>query len=403
LRVKLEQRLNERLDDSRSAGLLRMPAPYDGDVARPTSHGRSILSFASNDYLGLASSVALRTAVAEAAMRHSGPGSSRAVAGTTLAHRTAERALAGHVALAEARLFTSAYSANVAVLGSLLGAGDLILSDELNHASIIDGCRLSRARTVVYRHGDLDHLTWLLREHAHTARVTAVVTETVFSMDADLADVRALRRLTHDHDAALIVDEAHALGVVGELGEGSCAASGVAPDVLVGGLGKAFGLSGGFVAGPGVIGPAIDNFARPMLFSTAILPAIAAAVPQATEMLRGASTARRRLQGHVTTIRAAAARGGRVLGSSTAPFVPVVIGDPVAAVRLSSEMRERGALVPVMRPPTVPAGTSRLRWSATASHNPEEVAQACDIFLECTTALLGSDGQREHQSEAAQR
>jgi 8-amino-7-oxononanoate synthase len=354
--------------------------------------------------LGLAQHPQLRGALSEACARHGGAASSRIVAGTAAAHVDAERALARHVALDDARVFSSAYAANVSVLGSLFGPADLIVSDALNHASIIDGCRLSSARVLVFRHGDLEHAEWLLRTHANEARVTAVVTETFFSMDGDIADVAALRRISSEHGAALIVDEAHALGVVGPRGEGVCAARGVSPDILIGGLGKALGLAGGFVAGSETVAHALDNFARPLLFSTALFPAIASAVPVAIDLVVGAEAERARLQRHATTIRAAATRvGWPVLGTAASTIIPVVAGAPEVAVELSSAMRSRGFLVPAMRPPTVPVGTSRLRWSPTAVHEAHEVARACEVFAELARPPSPPHRDREHESNAAQR
>ena len=401
--MKLDDHLRALVDAAAASGLLRSPSTYDGPVSHPQLAGRTHVSFASNDYLGLAAHPRLRESLSQAAAQLGGPASSRVVAGTSSAHRCAEAALAAHAGHADARVFSSAYAANVAVLGSLLGPPDLILSDELNHASIIDGCRLSRARVMVYRHADPDHLAWLLRQHAASARVTAVVTESVFSMDADVADVEVLRRLTDEHGAALVVDEAHAFGVVGARGEGVCGSRGIAADVVVGGLGKAFGLAGGFVAGSAALTRAIDNVARPFLFSTAMLPAVAATIPLATELLRGASTERARVLSHVAMIRdAAAGLGWRALGSPLAPIVPVVVGTPQAAVELSQALRARGFLVPVMRPPTVPVGTSRMRWSATAVHTEHEVRAACDAFGELAAQTLPADRQRDHQASAAQ-
>jgi 7-keto-8-aminopelargonate synthetase-like enzyme len=321
------------------------------------------------------------------------------VVGTSSAHRDAEAALSDLVAQPSVRIFSSAYAANIGLLGSLFGAGDLLLSDSLNHASLIDGCRLSRARTEVYRHGDWDHLRYLLEQHAHTARVTAVITETAFSMDGDVLDVGAIARLTQRHGAALVVDEAHALGVIGPAGAGVCAMAGVRPDVLVGGLGKAFGLTGGFLAGSAVLGRAIDNFARPFVFSTAILPPIAHAIPVATSLLRTADAERGRLARHAHRLREAGRQlAFPVLGNAPGAIVPLVLGGAEEAVRASGALRDEGFLVPAMRPPTVAAGTARLRITPTASHSDDDIDRLCAALRR----VLGSPRERDHQGERDQ-
>ena len=206
--MDFETHLQARLARVEARGLLRSPPLVESVGAHALIDGRRLVSFASNDYLGLASDVTLQAALATAAATRGGAGSSRAVAGTHEAHCVAEQCLAELVRLPAARLFTSAYAANLGALGGLFGDGDVILSDSLNHASIIDGCRLSRARTLVYRHGDLEHLASLLEAHRAVSGVVAVVTETVFSMDGDIADVPALRRLTRARRAALVATAA---------------------------------------------------------------------------------------------------------------------------------------------------------------------------------------------------
>lgn len=378
--MDFETHLDGMLRTAEANGLLRSPIGYETQGTRVSDGVQTLISFASNDYLGLAHHPALRAALAEGATALAGGGSSRIVAGTSPAHRAAEDALARHVALADARLFSSAYAANLAILG-LLGDGDLVLSDALNHASIVDGCRSSRAHHVIYRHGDLDHLAQLLRQHRPSARVAAIVSETAFSMDGDLADIAGLRRLADEHDAALIVDEAHALGVLGPRGAGLCAEAGVTPEVLVGGLGKSFGLAGGFVAGSLSLGRAVDNFARTFVFSTAILPAIAHAVPTAVELLRAADRGRALVQGHASTLRLASRRAH---GRAPAAIVPVLVGAPAEVVGVARQLRTRGFLVPAMRPPTVPANTARLRITPTAAHTVAEV----DALAEALRAVV---------------
>ncbi len=357
--------------------LLRTPLAYESHGSSLAHEGHSLVSFASNDYLGLANHRELRQALALGAERCAGPGSSRVVAGTCLAHREAEAALAAHVHLPAARLFSSAYAANLGLLGSLFGPGDLLLSDSLNHASLIDGCRLSRAHVKVFRHGDMDHLGELLRAHRSSASVAAVVTETAFSMDGDVADVGKLRRIASEHACALVVDEAHALGIMGPRGVGVCGQAGVRPDVLVGGLGKAFGLVGGFVAGSTSLARALDNFGRTFVFSTAILPAIACAVPTSVHLVQQAVSERALLHAHANTLRDAVRLAGCGSGQPPAVIVPVLLGSPDRAMQATARLRARGFLVPAMRPPTVPVGTSRLRITPSALHTQAEVTALC--------------------------
>lgn len=376
--MDLETHLEALLADAESRDLLRTPGTYEPRAESVVAAEGPLVSFASNDYLGLAHHPQLREALAEGALTAAGAGSSRLVAGTASVHRRAEAALAAAVGLPGARLFSAAYLANVGLLAGLFGLPDLILSDALNHASLIDGCRLSRARTLVYRHGDLDHLSALLRAHRSSARVAAIVSESAFSMDGDIADVAALRRIASQHSAALIVDEAHALGVLGPRGAGVCAGAGVSPDVLIGGLGKAFGLAGGFVAGSVSLVRALDNFARTFVFSTAILPAIAHAVPTSVQLLEASDAERKTLQVHAGRVRATArALGLSALGAEPGVILPLVLGSPEDAVRASAALRDRGFLVPAMRPPTVAAGSARLRITPTSSHSEGQLIAFC--------------------------
>lgn len=395
--VDLETHLRELLARADANDLLRIPTTYDPRPGgRVRAAEQALISFASNDYLGLAEDPRLQGALAEGARLAAGAGSSRAVAGTFPAHRKAEAALAGWIGRPSARLFSSAYATNLGVLGGLFGRGDLLVCDALNHASLIDGCRLSRAEIRVYPHGDVAAAAQILAEHRRSARLAAVVTESAFSMDGDLADVAGLAAVARAHDAALVVDEAHALGVLGPAGRGVCAQAGVVPDVLVGGLGKSFGLAGGFVVGTETLGRALDNFARTLVFSTAILPAIAHAVPCAVELVAHAEGPRAALQRHAGTLRdELRSRGLHVVGAAPAIIVPVLVGEPQRAMAVAQGLRERGLLVPAMRPPTVPAGTSRLRITLTAAHAESDVRALARALIE-----VASPGDDDHRDQA---
>ena len=260
---------------------------------------------------------------------------------------------------------------------ALAGPADLIVSDALNHASLIDGCRLSRARTAVYPHGDARAARRLLRAGRRGFRRRILVTESLFSMDGDLAPLAALAEAAADTDAILVVDEAHALGVLGPGGRGLSASLGVVPDVLVGTLGKAFGTAGGFAAGPPSLREVLVNRARTFIYTTALPPPIAAAAAAALNLMQGpeGEVRRRALDGH----RLAFAEGLNGLGLQTeappGPIVPVMLGSEARALAVSSTLRRLGIFVPAIRPPTVPAGTARLRVTLSAAHTPEDVRQ----------------------------
>ncbi len=372
---RFDENLRARLAELESASLLRTPLEVRGATApRIDVDGRPVLAFSSNDYLSLAGHPALRAALAEGArVWGAGAGASRLISGTQSPHREAERQLAAHVGLPRALLFGSGYAANVGTTQALVGREDVVLSDELNHASLIDGCRLSRARVLVYRHADVDHVASLLAEHRRHHRSALIVTDALFSMDGDLAPLADLRALADLHGAGLLVDEAHTVGVLGEGGRGACAQLGVRPDALVGTLGKALGLAGAFVAGSAELVRWVENRARSFVFSTAMPPAIAFAVPGALELARAADEGRARLLRHASAIRAVAARVGAPAPRAEGPIVPLIIGDPAATMAVSRALLERGFHVQGIRPPTVPPGTSRLRIVPQAGHTDADV------------------------------
>lgn len=352
-----------------------------GPIVR--SEGRDLISLASNDYLGLARDPAIAGAVAEGARRWgSGAGASRLVTGHLRVHREAEEALAGWLQMPAALLFASGHAANLGALQSLLEEGDLVLSDALNHASLIDGCRLSRARVLVYRHRDLGHAEALLREHRDSARAAMIVTDALFSMDGVPAELVGLRRLADRFDAALMVDEAHSLGTVGPAGRGLAASLGVVPDVLVGTLGKSLGLAGAFVAAAPEIVDVLLNRARSFVFTTAIAPPLAAAVPVAVTLARTGEHLRRALEARSRQLRAGLRALDWPVTSGEGPILPIVLGSADAALAAADALDRRGVLVRPIRPPTVPAGTSRLRVTVSAAHDEATIARALAAFAE---------------------
>jgi len=352
--------LDEALERARANDLLRERS------VPPTATG---LSFCSNDYLALAAEPA------PASPR--GSGASRLVGGDRAIHAELEAAAASLVGLPAALAFTSGYAANVGVVSALAGPGDLVVSDGLNHASIIDGARLSKARVVIVPHLDLAAAENALRGRREARAF--VVTESYFSMDADSPDLVALRRVCDAHGAALVVDEAHALGVLGPEGRGLCAEAGVAPDVLVGTFGKAFGAGGAFVAGCPALVAWLWNRARSFVFSTGLSPATAHAALAGMRQAEAEPERRRRVLSAAGQLRAGlAALGLRVLGHG--PIVPWLIGEPGAAVRVAATLRELGLDVRAIRPPSVAPGTSRLRLTVTAAHRSADVEHALAVI-----------------------
>lgn len=369
------------LDD---AGLRRstrvLPGPR-GPVAR--IDGREVIVLCSNDYLGLASHPALAEAAAAALAHHGvGAGASRLISGTSDLHVEAERALADLLGAEAALLFSSGWAANVSALDALFGRADVVFSDELNHASLIDGCRLTRAAVHVYRHRDLDHLDALLRAERGRHRLAAVVTDAVFSMDGHRADLRGLRALCDRHDAALYVDEAHALGVIGPAGRGLCASEEVTPDLALGTLGKALGAAGAFLAGPRPTIDLLQGTARSFVYSTAPPPAVVAAATRAVALALGADDRRARLASHTERLRAGLRADGWRVPDGDAPIVPVLVGDPTRATALSAALLERGVLATAIRPPTVPDRTSRLRLVPTAAHEEHHIEHVIGAFAD---------------------
>lgn len=354
--------------------LLRRPRTVQRQsTVRATVDGLPAILFCSNDYLGLSDHPALGDALARgAAELGAGTGASRLISGTHPAHLDAERKLAALVDRPAALLFSTGYAANVGALPALLGRGDLAFSDRLNHASLIDGLRLSRADVHIYHHGDVAHLRELLARHRGEGRRAWVVTDTIFSMDGDVAPLRALRSACDEHGAGLYVDEAHAIGVLGG-GRGLCAETSVVPDALVGTLGKAMGVAGAFVAGTAELRTLLENRARSYVFSTAPPPALTEAIRVGADLLLGADDARRRLLAHAERIRGALRSRGWTVPEGRAPIIPVLVGDAERAMRLSDRLLERGFFARGIRPPTVPDGTSRLRIVPTAAHEDEHV------------------------------
>lgn len=349
-------------------GLLRTPPA-------PLAEGTALLNLCSNDYLGYASEP-----WPEGLVGHSGAGASRLVSGNVTAHEAAESALASWLGTESALLFSSGYAANVGAVAALAGRGDVIVSDALNHASIIDGCRLSGAEVRVIPHLDLAAAEAALAG-ARGARRRWVVTESYFSMDGDSPDLVGLRAICDRHDAALVLDEAHVVGVLGPHGRGLAAESGVIADVLIGTAGKSLGLHGAFIAGSPELRLWLWNRARSFVFSTGVSPVLAAALTHRVSQVSADAAGRLRLEARGAQLRAGlAALGVPGLVGGRGPVLPWVIGGSAATIERSRQLRAQGILVQAIRPPTVPGGTARLRITVNARLTSEDIERALAAF-----------------------
>jgi glycine C-acetyltransferase/8-amino-7-oxononanoate synthase len=308
-----------------------------------------------------------------------GAGASRLISGNMKPHRRLEERLAAFEGYEAALLFGSGYLANTGAIAALARRGEVVFSDELNHASIVDGCRLSRAETFVYRHGDVEHLAWGLGEAE--GRGSLIVTDGVFSMDGDLAPLADLVRLARRHDCRLMVDEAHATGALGPGGRGSVAAAGLSGevDLVVGTLGKALGSYGAYVCASRELVEYLLNTARSFVFSTAPPPPVVAAALAALELLEAHPDRVERLRSNAAVLREALAEEGLAVGGAGTQIVPVGVGGAARTMELCERLLERGVFAQGIRPPTVPDGSSRLRFTAMATHRPAELRQAARL------------------------
>ena len=303
-------------------------------------------------------------------------------------HRQLEERLAEFEGSEAALLFSSGFAANMGAIAALAGPGDVVYCDRKNHASLWDGCRLSRADVRVYPHRDCRRLASLLEE-SHKYRRRLIVTDSLFSMDGDLAPLAELADLAAAYDAMLLVDEAHATGVFGQRGRGVAEHLGVEHRVpiRIGTLSKAIGSVGGFVAGSRPLIEWLVNRARPYVFSTASPATVAAAALAALDIIRDEPQRRRGLLARAASLRAELARQGWNTGASASQIIPLIVGDPERAVDLSSKLRDRGLFVPAIRPPTVPEGEACLRISLTAGHTEEMIARLLEAFVGCVKRI----------------
>lgn len=388
-RATLDLRLGAELQRIREAQLYRVRRAVDGaHGVEIVVDGRPCLNFCSNDYLGLASD----PRVAEAARRslsQSGTGSGAAalVSGYNREHRALEEELAAFLGRPRTLLFSTGWAANLGVLRALLGKGDTLIADELNHASLIDGGRLSGAQYVRAAHANLSDYERALAPSR--SGETLVVSDSVFSMDGDLAPLKELAALSAAGNATLMIDDAHGLGVLGDDGAGAVSAAGLSVNdvpIYVATLGKSLGAAGAFVAGSDNLIEYLIQRARSWVFSTAPPPAIAAAARAALKIVQAEPQRRAQLFANIKRLRDGAAQLGIGLGNSATAIQPLIVGDEGRALALSRALYERGLWVAAIRPPTVPRGTSRLRITLSAAHTPAQIDRLLDALAQAGAA-----------------
>jgi 8-amino-7-oxononanoate synthase len=372
----------DRIDSLHKRGLHRQMRSIDGPQGPHVRlDGAEVLLLCSNNYLGFADHPRVRQAAADAAERWgAGTGASRLVSGNMELHLKLEQRLAEFHGAESALLFGAGYLANTGLIPSLAGKGDVVFSDELNHASLIDGCRLSRAETFVYRHRDVEHLAWGLEKAG--SRGALIVTDGIFSMDGDLAPLPELAVLARRFGVRLMVDDAHAIGVVGPGGRGSVAAAGLESevDVVVGTLGKALGSYGAYACLSEELRELMINVARPFVFSTAPPPPAIGAAIASLSLLASRPGLAAHLRRNAAMLRQALESEMLDVGDSRSQIVPIIVGDARRATALSERALEGGVYAQAIRPPTVPDGTSRLRLTVMASHRVDELQAAARVI-----------------------
>jgi glycine C-acetyltransferase len=379
-----------QLAQLREAGLYRSLRRVDGDQG-PTLllDGREVINFSSNNYLGIANHPALCDAAKAAIDRYGcGSGASRLISGNMALHEELEAKIAAFKGTEAALVFNSGFQANTGVISALVGADDIVFSDALNHASIIDGCRLARAKISVYDHCDLNGLEQMLKEAPRRGR-RLIVTESLFSMDGDEAPLTEIVELAERYDAMVMVDEAHATGVYDPDGAGLIAKLGLGARVLVqmGTLGKALGAFGAYVACSQALRELLINRCRSFIFTTALPPAVMAMAIAGIELVRKQPERREALRRKSRSLRAGLRALDYDVSDGGGQIVPLIIGDTGACMKLSAALLERGVFAQGIRPPTVPPGTSRLRITLMATHTEEHLRRALAAFDEAAKQM----------------
>jgi len=354
-------------------GLLRSLRPLKNSHGKLSHNGKALLNFSSNDYLDLANDRSLKTAAIEGITQSGcGAGASRLMSGTLAEHEELENALAEMIGGESALVFGSGFLANLGVMTALAGRDAMVFADRLNHASLVDGTLLSRAKFSRYRHKDMAHLAELLEKHADSEH-KIIVSDSVFSMDGDIAPVKELSELAAKHNALLVIDEAHAIGVLGPSGAGVCRAEKIQPDVIVGTLSKSLGSYGGFAVCSATMREYLINRARSFIYSTALPPACITSAAKAIEIICSEENLGAILMSVASTLGRKLSKRGFQIPETCSPIIPIHIGDNEKALEISQKLLERGILTTAVRPPTVPAGTARLRLSVTLAHTDNDL------------------------------
>ena len=376
--------LKDKLHELDEQGLSLHPLTLEGPTgARARFEGRDVINLASNNYLGLANHPRMNAAAAAAAAElGAGSGAVRTIAGTMSSHRELERRFAEFKRAEEALMFQSGFTANAGTVAAIRDKEDVIVSDRLNHASIIDGARLSRAEIKVFEHKDADHAAALLAETGRPGRRQLLVTDGVFSMDGDIAPLPALVEVAEEHGAIMMLDDAHASGVLGTGGAGTVDHFGLhgRVDVQVGTLSKAIGVLGGFIAGPHHLIQWLVNRGRPFLFSTSAPPAVTAACIEALDILRDEPERLERLWTNTRAFKAGLHELGFDTGMSETPITPVITGDEGKTQEFARRLFEEGVFTPAIVFPTVAKGKARVRTIVTADHTEDDLREALEIF-----------------------
>ena len=376
--------LKDELAALEGEGLLLHPRTLEGSQgARARYDGRDVINLASNNYLGLASHPRLNEAASRAALElGSGSGAVRTIAGQMTIHRDLERRFAAFKHAEDALMFQSGFTSNSGTVAALLGKEDVIVSDRLNHASIIDGARLSRAEIKVFDHKDAEHADRLLVESARPGRHQLLVTDTVFSMDGDIAPLPALVEVAEHRGAIMMVDDAHGTGVLGAGGAGSVDHFGLhgRVDIQVGTLSKAIGVLGGFIAGPGHLIEWLQNRGRPYLFSTSAPPSVVMACMAALDVMRDEPERLERLRSNAAMLKEGLHALGLDTGTSESPITPVIVGPAGLAQTLATRLFEEGVFAPAIVFPTVAVDRARVRTIVTADHSEEDLREALGVF-----------------------
>lgn len=372
----------EELQELKEHALLRDYRTIEGAQGPYVQiQGKSYLSFCSNNYLGLAGHPSIKQAAIEAIHQYGwGAGASRLVSGNMTLHRELEREIARFKGTESALVFPTGYMANLGALCAMVSKGDIIIGDKLNHASIIDGCRLSGATFRIYPHKNLHQLESLLQRSAPYRR-RLVITDSVFSMDGDIAPLSEIAELAKKYDAILMVDDAHATGVFGKHGKGLIEHCGIGEkvDIIMGSLSKAVGSIGGFIAGSTCLIDFLKNKARSFMYTTALPPAVCAASLAGLKLIQEDASLMDKLWENIQYLRAQLSKYVSAIQVES-PIIPIIVGSAEDALNLSMKLYHHGILIPAIRPPTVPPGTSRLRISLMASHTRDDIDRLIDIL-----------------------